>query len=134
MDQSPGASRSNLVKKMFYKDQHGANATSIPSLKNKQKATEDDEARPYMNSQMDTLLAKKQEQLEKAIERYNADNETLAQKKSQYDNLLRKVKAEQREMDALRKRNQEEVERLKEDEMSKLRKEKKALEQRQKNF
>lgn len=37
-------------------------------------------------------------------------------------------------MDALRKRNQEEVERLKEDEMSKLRKEKKALEQRQKNF
>ena len=31
-------------------------------------------------------------------------------------------------MDALRKRNQEEVERLKEDEMSKLRKEKKAFE------
>lgn len=81
-----------------------------------------------MNSQMDSLLAKKQEQLEKAIERYNADNETLTQKKSQYDNLLRKVKVEQREIDALRKRNQEEVERLKEDEMSKLRKEKKALE------
>ena len=134
MDQSPGASRSNLVKKMFYKDQNGTNATSIPSLKNKQKASEDDEARPYMNSQMDSLLAKKQEQLEKAIERYNADNETLTQKKSQYDNLLRKVKVEQREIDALRKRNQEEVERLKEDEMSKLRKEKKALEQRQKNF
>ena len=86
------------------------------------------------NTQMDSLLAKKQEQLEKAIERYNTDNETLAQKKSQYDALLRKVKAEQREMDALRKRNHEEVERLKEDEMSKLRKEKRALEQRQKNF
>ena len=81
-----------------------------------------------MNTQMDSLLAKKQEQLEKAIERYNTDNDTLTQKKSQYDNLLRKVKAEQREMDALRKRNQEEVERLKEDEMSKLRKEKRALE------
>ena len=47
---------------MFYKDQHGAaNGTSIPSLKNKQKATEDDEARPYMNTQMESLLAKKQE-------------------------------------------------------------------------
>ena len=43
---------------------------------------------------MEALLAKKQDQLEKAIQRYNADNDQLAQKKSQYDNLLRKVKAD----------------------------------------
>lgn len=47
-----------------------------------------------MSGKMEALLAKKQDQLEKAIQRYNADNEQLAQKKSQYDNLLRKVKAD----------------------------------------
>ena len=45
-----------------------------------------------MNSQMEALLAKKQEQLEKAIARYNSDNDQLAQKKAQYDNMIRKLK------------------------------------------
>ncbi len=87
-----------------------------------------------MNPQMEALLQKKQEQLEKAIARYNNDNTDLVQKKAQYDNMLRKVKTEQRELEAQRKKAGEEVDRMKEDEMSKLRKEKKALEQRQKNF
>ena len=43
---------------------------------------------------MEALLGKKQDQLEKAIERYNSDNDVLAQKKAQYDNLLRKVRVE----------------------------------------
>jgi len=42
--------------------------------------------------------------------------------------MLRKVKTEQRELEAQRKRANEDVDRMKEDEMSKLRKEKKALE------
>ena len=61
---------------------------------------EDDEAKPYMNPQMEALLSKRQDQLEKAIARYNADNDALARQKSQYDNLLRKVKADQRDLDA----------------------------------
>lgn len=55
---------------------------------------EDDEAKPYVNSQVDALLSKRQDQLEKAIARYNADNEALARQKAQYDNLLRKVKTD----------------------------------------
>jgi len=55
---------------------------------------EDDEAKPYMNPQMEALFSKRQEQLEKAISRYNADNEALSRQKTQYDSLLRKVKAE----------------------------------------
>lgn len=87
-----------------------------------------------MNAQMEALLAKKQEQLEKAIQQYNQDNEILSAKKIQYDRLMMKIKAEQRELEAQRKRTQDDVTRLKEDEMDKVRKEKKALEQRQKNF
>lgn len=79
---------------------------------------------------MEALLAKKQEQLEKAIERYNQDNEMLTQKKSQYDNMLRKVRSEQRELEAMKKRQADEVDKLKEEEMNKLKKEKKAFEQR----
>ena len=52
------------------------------------------------------------------------------QKKAQYDTLLRKLKLEQRELENSKKRNAEEVERLKEDEMNKVRKERRALEQR----
>lgn len=58
----------------------------------------------------------------------------MAQKKAQYDNLIRKVRAEQREVEAMKKRQAEEVDKLKEEEMNKLKKEKRALEQRQKNF
>ena len=48
--------------------------------------------------------------------------------------MIRKLKVDQRDVEAQKKRTAEEVERLKEDEMGKVRKEKKALEQRQKNF
>ena len=48
--------------------------------------------------------------------------------------MIRKLKVEQRDVEAQKKRTSEEVERLKEEEMGKVRKEKKALEQRQKNF
>ena len=43
---------------------------------------------------------------------------------------MRKVRTEQREVEAQKKRAQEEADRLKEDEMAKVRKEKRALEQR----
>ena len=42
--------------------------------------------------------------------------------------MIRKLKIDQREVDAQKKRQAEEVERLKEEEMGKVRKEKKALE------
>lgn len=48
--------------------------------------------------------------------------------------MIRKLKVDQRDVEAQKKRTSEEVERLKEEEMGKVRKEKKALEQRQKNF
>ena len=60
---------------------------------------EDDEAKPYMNSQMEALLQKKQDQLEKAIQRYNSDNHELAMKKAQYDNMIKKLKIDQREVE-----------------------------------
>ena len=42
--------------------------------------------------------------------------------------MMRKLKVDQREIDATKKRTSEEVERLKEEEMGKVRKEKRALE------
>ena len=48
--------------------------------------------------------------------------------------MIRKLKVDQRDVEAQKKRTSEDVERLKEEEMGKVRKEKKALEQRQKNF
>lgn len=42
--------------------------------------------------------------------------------------MMRKLKVDQREIDATKKRTSEDVERLKEEEMGKVRKEKRALE------
>ena len=56
------------------------------------------------------------------------ETEALASKKTQYETLMRKVKLEQRELENSKRRNAEEVERMKEEEMSKVRKEKRALE------
>ena len=73
---------------MFYKDQssagHDRNPSHIPTLSKKQSHLEDDESKPFSHSgatsshQMEALLAKKQEQLERAIQRYNQDNESLS--------------------------------------------------------
>lgn len=48
--------------------------------------------------------------------------------------MIRKVKLDQRELDTKRKKDFEEVERMKEEEMVKIRKEKKNIEQRSKNL
>ena len=77
-----------------------------------------------MNQQMEELLQKKQIQLEKAIERYNADNHELNQMKAKYENFMKKLQIQQREVEAMKKRGQEEIEKAKEEEMQKLRKEK----------
>ena len=77
---------------------------------------------------MQDLLNKKQEELEKAIDQFNAQNDQLHAQKLQYDQMIRKVKLEQREIDTLKKRQNEDVEKMKEDAMQQIKKEKKALE------
>ena len=131
--------RSNLVNKLFYKDQKSQRDGS--KKQGGQHAYQEGEARKQelaasdqLNEQMQALLGKKQEELEKAIDQFNAENEQLGQQKVKYDQMIRKLKVEQRELEGMKKRQQEDVDRLKEDEMQKVRKEKRALEQRQKNF
>lgn len=52
----------------------------------------------------------KLEQLDKAIAKYNQENEKLAAMKREYETLMRKVKLEAREVDKERKRISEDVE------------------------
>lgn len=54
--------------------------------------------------------------------------------KREYETLIRKVRGETRELEVLKKKVNEDVEKVKQEELEKIRKEKKALEARQKNL
>lgn len=54
--------------------------------------------------------------------------------KREYEQLMRKVRQETKELDNLRKKLGEDVEKAKAEELEKIKKEKKALEMRQKNL
>ena len=92
-DRSPrhaNQNRSSLVNKMFYKDQKAQPNGSKKQLA--QNTYQEGEAHKrelaatdQMNEQMQALLNKKQEELEKAIDQFNSDNEQLSQQKLKYD-------------------------------------------------
>lgn len=54
--------------------------------------------------------------------------------KREYENLIRKVRGETRELETLKKKINDDVEKVKQEELEKIRKEKKALEMRSKNL
>jgi DNA polymerase sigma len=54
--------------------------------------------------------------------------------KREYEQLMRKVRQETKELDNLRKKMGEDVEKAKAEELEKIKKERKALEMRQKNL
>lgn len=74
------------------------------------------------------------EELDKLVEKYSADCDRLEKQRREYENLIKKVKIEQREWEAKKRRDLEEFEKQKEEELGKVKKEKKNYEQRQKNL
>ena len=54
--------------------------------------------------------------------------------KREYETLLRKVRIDLRDQDAKRKKELQDLEKMKEEEMLKIKKDKKILEQRQRNL
>jgi hypothetical protein len=54
--------------------------------------------------------------------------------KREYEQLIRKVRLETKELDTLRKKMGEDVEKAKAEELEKIKRERKALEMRQKNL
>jgi centromere protein J len=83
---------------------------------------------------MERLVAQKVEQLNKAMEKFNQEQDFHNRKRQEYERLIQKAQIEKRDFEAMKKKALEEVERLKEEELNKLKKEKKALEQRSKNL
>ncbi len=74
------------------------------------------------------------EQLDKAIESYNLENERAQKLKKEYEQMVNKQRVEYREFEARKKKEIEEIEKYKLDEQDKIKKEKKLLEQRSKNL
>ena len=83
---------------------------------------------------MQALVSQKLEQLDKAIEKYNLENEKVNSMKREYEQLIRKVRLETKELDSLRKKMGEDVEKAKAEELEKIKRERNALEMRQKNL
>ena len=71
----------------------------------------------------------KQDFLDRQIKHYNAEQAKLKQSKEEYDKLHRQLKLDQRALEV----KAQEIAKMKEDEMLKIKKEKKVLEQRIKN-
>lgn len=83
---------------------------------------------------MQALVSQKLEQLDKAIEKYNLENEKVNTMKREYEHLMRKVRQETKDLETLRKKMGEDVEKAKAEELDKIKRERKALEMRQKNL
>jgi ribosomal protein L34E len=79
---------------------------------------------------MDKVMKSKMEQLERAIETYNAQSEQAQRVKREYEALLGKQRVDFRDFEAKKKRELEDMDRLRNEELEKVRKEKKLLEQR----
>lgn len=79
-------------------------------------------------------LQQKQDYLDRQIKVNEQENLKVVKMKEQYESLLRQVKAEQRELEIKRKKDLQDINKLKEEELLKIKKEKKVLEQRAKNL
>ena len=117
--------RSNLVKKMFYKDQ--------PSSLRKAPQSNQQTNSSAMPESVQKILDEKKEQLEKAMKFYNTELQKLNNQKMQLENAQKKLKLDQRELELNRKKQKESLEKMKEEELGKLKAQKRMLEQRQKN-
>ena len=62
---------------------------------------------------MQALVSQKLEQLDKAIEKYNLENEKVNTMKREYEQLMRKVRQETKDLETLRKKMGEDVEKAK---------------------
>lgn len=117
--------RSNLVKKLFYRDQ------DTKSNKQTRSTNEDQSVVPET---VQKILEQKKDQLDKAIKYYNSEMTKLSSQKLALENQEKKLKAEQRDFDNLKKKQKLDFEKLKEDEQKKLQDQKRVLEQRQRNI
>ena len=82
----------------------------------------------------DSQSTTKQELLERQIKIYNSETIRVNAMKEQYENMMKVLKSQERELDLQRKKDKENIEKLREEEMLKIKKEKKVLEQRTKNL
>lgn len=65
---------------------------------------------------MARVVNQKVEQLDKAICNYNLENEKLGKVRKEQEQILKKLRVEQREMDSKRKKDADELEKLKQEE------------------
>ena len=79
-------------------------------------------------------MKQKMEQLNQAIETYNQQTEGAHKMKREYEQLVAKQRVDFREFETRKKKELEDIDRLRNDEVDKLKKDKKALEQRQRNM
>lgn len=66
------------------------------------------------------MVAQKIEQLNKAMEKFNLEQDFHQKKKLEYEKLIQKVQIEKREFEAVKKKAMEDIEKLKQDELNKL--------------
>jgi len=120
------------VKKFFYKEDP---SKSKPPAQ--PKASSDSSSAPssaLVSEQYEKVMKQKMEQLDKAIEAYNQQSEIAQKMKREYENLLGKQRVDFRDFETRKKKEIEDIDRLKVEELDKLKKERKLLEQRSKNL
>lgn len=105
--------KSDLVKKMFYKEQQQ------PSTQQQLKA-HPLQPQSDLPEHMQAAVDKKVLQLDQAITQYNAEHDQLKRKQAEFEQLTRKLKLEQRDLDQQRRRLLEDVEKQKAVEHEKL--------------
>lgn len=87
-----------------------------------------------MSEEVQRVVNLKLEQLDKAIEKYNAENDKVGKLKKEYESMVKKVKVDSRDVESKKKKDLDDFEKAKDEELQKLKKERKILEQRQKNL
>ena len=68
------------------------------------------------------------------MEKFNLEQDFHQKKKIEYEKLIQKGQVEKRDFENQKKKALDEIEKIKQDELSKIKTEKKALEQRSKNL
>jgi len=70
-----------------------------------------------MNDEMQRILNQKSEELERAIEKFRIENEKVDKLKKEYETVLKKTKIDLRDQDLKKKKEAEDFEKAKEEEL-----------------
>lgn len=105
---------------MFYKDNQNAPSDNLRA-KSRQNANEGNNNNfQTMPESVQRILDEKKEQLDKAMKHYNMELVKLNQQKLQYEGQMKKLRIDQRELDLNRKKQKDALDKMKEEEMNKI--------------